>query len=203
MEKLASFKVDGLVVAGGDGTFSGLSKLGPEVKLLGVPKTIDNDLAGTEVTFGYDTAVGVVAQAVDSLRATANAHRRIMIVETMGRTAGWIALGGAMASYADAVMIPERPFSRASFIKFVKSKQAAGTRGLMVVVSEGAFAQGEDPQVAFHVPGAPQSERFGGIGERLARWVEQETQWEARHVAYHNRSFFNFSHGCRSRAHGR
>ncbi len=183
LEKYKQLGVEGLIVAGGDGTFSGLSRLGDgAIKIIGVPKTIDNDLPGTEITFGFDTAVSVVAQAIDKLRATADAHKRVMIVEAMGRTAGWIALGGGMASYADVILIPERPFSRAKLIEYIRSKQKLGQRGLMIVVSEGAHAEGEDPTVAFHVPGAPQSERFGGIAERLARWIDQETKWESRHV---------------------
>ena len=183
LAKYRALNVEGLIVAGGDGTFSSLSKLGQgAVKLIGVPKTIDNDLPGTEITFGYDTAVSVVAGAIHKLRATADAHKRVMIVEAMGRTAGWIALGGGLASYADVILLPERPFSRTGLIDYIRGKKADGRRGLMMVVSEGAHAQGEDPTVAFHVPGAPQSERFGGIAERLARWIDQETGWEARHV---------------------
>ncbi len=173
---------DGLIVAGGDGTFAALSSLGGAVPLLGVPKTIDNDLSGTDVTFGFDTACSVVADSVDALRATADAHRRIMIVETMGRTAGWIALGGGLASYADVILLPERPFSRRALVDFAKARQQGGARGLMIVVSEGASAQGEDPTVAFRVEGSPEAVRLGGIAERLARWIETETAWEARHV---------------------
>src|SRR5690606_2074760 len=102
--------VEGLIVAGGDGTFASLKKFSNQIKLIGVPKTIDNDLSGTELTFGFDTACSVVAESVDALRATADAHRRIIFVETMGRTAGWIALGGGLASYSDAILIPERPY---------------------------------------------------------------------------------------------
>jgi 6-phosphofructokinase 1 len=149
---------------------------------MGVPKTIDNDLAGTDFTFGYDTACGVVAESVDALRATANAHRRVIVVETMGRTAGWIALGGGIASYADAILIPEKPFSREGFKKFLLDKKSGGQRGLVIVVSEGAFAQNEEPVVAFEVKDSPEKERLGGIGQGLARWIEKEIAWEARHV---------------------
>jgi 6-phosphofructokinase len=173
---------DAMIVAGGDGTFSALARLGASVPILGVPKTIDNDLSGTEITFGYDTACSVVAQAVDALRSTASAHHRVLIVETMGRTAGWIALGGGLSSYADVILLPELPFSKAKLVDFIRAKQAQGQRHLMVVVSEGAFAEGEDPSIAFNVPGAPQTERYGGIAERLARWIEKELSWESRHV---------------------
>jgi ATP-dependent phosphofructokinase / diphosphate-dependent phosphofructokinase len=174
--------VEGLIVAGGDGTFAGLSELGDKiVPAIGVPKTIDNDLAGTEVTFGYDTACSVIAEAADALRTTANAHRRIMIIEAMGRTAGWLALGGGLAGYADVILIPERPFSKEALLKFIKEKQKT-SRGLVMVVAEGAFAKGESPHVAFKVKGSPQEERYGGVAEMLARWIEAETGWESRHV---------------------
>jgi 6-phosphofructokinase len=183
LRKLNELGVEGLIVAGGDGTFASLSKFGERSpKILGVPKTIDNDLQGTEITFGYDTACSVVAEAVDSLRTTANAHKRVMIVEAMGRTAGWIALGGGLAGYADVILLPERPFERAALLDFLRSKRSDGMRGLMIVVSEGAFAQGESAEVRFKVEDAPQAERFGGIAERLARWIETQLDWECRHV---------------------
>ncbi|HVK61888.1 MAG TPA: ATP-dependent 6-phosphofructokinase [Bdellovibrionales bacterium] len=178
----ASLGLDGLIAAGGDGTFAGLQKVVNGLKLIGVPKTIDNDLEGTEFTFGYDTACAVVAEAADALRATAEAHRRVMIVETMGRTAGWIALGGGLASYADVILLPERPFSRAKLAEFIRSKKADGRRGLIIVASEGAIAEKEEASIAFRVEGSPQAERFGGFSERLARWVEKECDWETRHV---------------------
>jgi len=184
-EFFAGFKkmeVSGLIAAGGDGTFAALSRLGARVPIIGVPKTIDNDLHGTDVTFGYDTAVSVVAEAVDALRTTADAHRRIMVVEAMGRTAGWIALGAGVASYADVILIPERPFSRKDLIEYIKAKKAAGRRGLVVVVSESAKAQNEEAEVAFYVKESFQKERFGGIAQKLATWLEDETGWEARAV---------------------
>ncbi len=182
LRKFNALGVEGMIAAGGDGTFAALGKVGPKLPLLGVPKTIDNDLAGTEITFGYDTACSVVAEAIDALRATANAHRRVMVVEAMGRTAGWIALGGGLASYADVILIPERPFSRVKLLEYIRAKQATGQRGLMIVVSEGAAASGEKPEVSFRVAESVQQERFGGIAERLARWIEKDTGWESRHV---------------------
>ncbi len=185
LEKYRALNVQGLVVAGGDGTFSGLqkvAKVSSELNIIGVPKTIDNDLAGTEITFGYDSACTVVAESVDALRTTARAHRRVIIVETMGRTAGWIALGGGLAAYADAILIPERPFSREMLSNFLKNKLRIGTRGLVIVVGEGAHAEKENPKIAFTVKGSPQAERYGGIAESLARWIEAEVGWESRHV---------------------
>lgn len=179
---LAKLNLDCLIAAGGDGTFLALKQLSPSLPLIGVPKTIDNDLPGTEITFGYDTACSVVSEAVDALRATAEAHSRVMIVEAMGRTAGWIALGGGLASYADAILIPERPFSRSKFLEYLKAKRQAGHRGLVIVVSEAAHAEKESATVAFKVEESVQQERFGGIAERLARWIEKEIGWESRHV---------------------
>jgi 6-phosphofructokinase 1 len=182
LEKFKKLKLDGVIAAGGDGTFSGLKPFEKDVPMLGVPKTIDNDLSGTEMTFGYDTACSVVAEAVDALRATAHAHRRVIVVETMGRTAGWIALGGGLASYAEVILIPERPFSRADLKAFIEKRHGEKQRGMVIAVSEGAHAQGEKESVAFRVEGSPQPDRLGGIGESLARWIEHETHWEARHV---------------------
>jgi 6-phosphofructokinase len=181
-QKFAALKLDGLIAAGGDGTFQALGRVLSGLKIIGVPKTIDNDLAGTDITFGFDTACAVVAESVDALRATANAHRRVMIVEAMGRTAGWIALGGGLASYADAILIPERPFDRKKLAEFLKARRAAGHRGCMIVASEGVAAVGEKASVAFRVPGSPQAERFGGFSESLARWIEAEIDWDSRHV---------------------
>jgi len=181
-EKFAALGLDGLIACGGDGTFSGLYGVCKDINLIGVPKTIDNDLSGTEITFGYDTACASVAESVDALRFTAEAHKRIIVVETMGRTAGWIALGGGVASYADIILVPERPYDKYKLIKFIKDKQAGGRRQLMVVVAEGASAKGGEASVAFKVESAPQSERFGGIAFEMARWIEHETCWDARHV---------------------
>ncbi|MEO5667575.1 MAG: ATP-dependent 6-phosphofructokinase [Bdellovibrionota bacterium] len=181
LAKFAKLGVEGLIAAGGDGTFAGLSKFRDKVPLIGVPKTIDNDLSGTEITFGYDTACSVVSEAVDALRATANAHKRVILVEVMGRTAGWIALGGGLASFSDVILLPEKPFSKPKLLEFLREKQKT-QRGLLIVVSEGAHAAGEDVLVAHRVKGSPQAERYGGIAERLARWIEESMDWESRYV---------------------
>jgi 6-phosphofructokinase len=173
---------EGLIVAGGDGTFSALSHFHQEIPIIAVPKTIDNDLQGTDVTFGFDTACSVVSEAVDALRTTAHAHSRIMIVEAMGRTAGWIALGGGLSSYADAILVPERPFNREKLLAFVRAQRAKPRRGLVMVVCESAAAEGEDAKVAFLVKESVQAERYGGIAQTLAHWLEAETGWESRAV---------------------
>ena len=182
IEKFSALNLEGLIAAGGDGTFAGLKRVHEDFRLIGVPKTIDNDLEGTDVTFGFDTACAVVSDSVDALRATAEAHSRVIIVEAMGRTAGWIALGGGLAGYADVILVPERSFSRSKLKEFILKKQDEGRRGLLIVASEGVAAEGELASVAFKVAGSPQAERYGGFAERLARWIEEETGWESRHV---------------------
>lgn len=171
--------LDGLIVAGGDGTFRCLKDI-EGVRLIGVPKTIDNDLPGTDATFGYDTACSVVSEAIDSLRTTAIAHKRIIIIETMGRTAGWIALGGGMASMADAIMIPERPLNLNLFKNFLKEKHQT-QRGIIVVASEGTTLE-DDVKRELDKSGASVMVSDYGIGERLAKWIESEINWEARHI---------------------
>jgi 6-phosphofructokinase len=182
LEKFRALDLCGLLAVGGDGTFSALSRVEAGLKIIGLPKTIDNDLAGTDMTFGFDTACAVVSESVDALRSTADTHRRLMVVETMGRTAGWIALGGGLASYSDAILIPERPYSRTELVDYIKAKKQSGQRGFLLVVSEGAHAVGEAAQVAFTVKGSPQAERYGGVSQVLSRWLEEETGWESRNV---------------------
>ncbi|RYZ66336.1 MAG: ATP-dependent 6-phosphofructokinase, partial [Proteobacteria bacterium] len=181
-QRFGQLNLEGLIAVGGDGTFQSMSRVIDGLKIIGVPKTIDNDLAGTDVTFGFDTACAVVAESIDALRSTADAHKRVFVVETMGRTAGWIALGGGLASYSDVILIPERPFRREDLSKFLKERKATGQRGLMIVASEGVAAENEAASIAFKVEGSHQKERYGGFAELLARWVEDETGWEARHV---------------------
>ncbi len=182
LKAFAELKLDGLIAAGGDGTFEGLSRVIRGLKLIGVPKTIDNDLQGTDVTFGFDTACAVVSEAVDALRATADAHKRVFVVEAMGRTTGWIALGGGLASYADAILVPERPVSRAALKAHLESLKAKKRRGAMIVVGEGAHFEGESATVAFRVEGSHQVDRLGGISLEIARWIETEIGWESRNV---------------------
>ena len=172
-------KIEGLIVAGGDGTFRCLKDI-DGVKIIGVPKTIDNDLSGTDATFGYDTACSVVSEAIDDLRTTAIAHKRIIIIETMGRTAGWISLGGGMASMADAILIPERPLNLNKFKKFLLEKHKK-QRGIIVVASEGATLE-KDVQRELDKSGGSVMVSDYGIGERLSKWIEEEIQWEARHI---------------------
>ncbi|GAB4009814.1 MAG: ATP-dependent 6-phosphofructokinase [Bdellovibrio sp.] len=179
--QLKKLRLDVLIAAGGDGTFRGLSDFSQDIPLIGVPKTIDNDLPGTDVTFGFDTACTVVQEAIESLKATADAHRRIFFVETMGRTAGWIALRGGLTGYADLILLPEFPIQIKQLITVVKEKLKK-SRGLVICVAEGAHISGEKVLVQKIVEGSPQAERYGGIAHHLATLVEQETSEECRHV---------------------
>lgn len=180
IKKYHQLGLDGLVVAGGDGTFRGLEAVKNEVKIIGVPKTIDNDLPGTDATFGYDTACSVVCEAVDSLRATALAHKRIIVVEVMGRTAGWIAIGGGIASYADAILIPEQKFDAKSFKEFLLEKKK-NSRGLVMIAAEGVVLD-EGVKRKKDKSGASVKVDDYGIGHRLMRWIEREVGWESRCV---------------------
>lgn len=181
LQKIRSLNLSGLIAAGGDGTFAAL-KLVKEIPIIGIPKTIDNDLSGTEVTFGFDTACEVVADSTDALRATADAHRRVFVIETMGRTAGWIALGGGLAAMADAIMIPERTYTRESLAEFIKQKKSEGRRGLTIVVAEGARFSGEDVSVLASAENLPHRMRFGGFAQVVSDWIEKEFGWESRFV---------------------
>ena len=131
--------LDALIVVGGDGSQSTallLSEIG--LPVVGVPKTIDNDLGATDVTFGFYSAVSIVSESLDRLETTANAHQRMMVVEVMGRHAGWIALEGGIAGSADVILLPEIPFSLENVVECIKARKAAGQREILVVVSEGA-----------------------------------------------------------------
>lgn len=180
LKKFKELKIDGLIVAGGDGTFRCLEPVSDKIKIIGVPKTIDNDLHGTDATFGYDTACTVVCDAVDSLRATALAHKRVIVVEVMGRTAGWIAIGGGIASYADAIFIPELKFDGKKFKQFLTEKNKT-ERGLVLVVSEGVSIDGPVSRKK-DKSGASVVVQDYGVGHRLSKWIEKETGWESRSV---------------------
>jgi 6-phosphofructokinase 1 len=174
--------LDALVVIGGDGSLgiaARLSKLG--VPVVGIPKTIDNDVWGTDVTFGFNTACETVMQAVDRLHSTAASHQRVMVIEVMGRDAGWIALEGGASGGGDVILIPEIPFDIGAVCAKIRerAKEAAGFS--LVVVSEGAFpAGGEKTVVVSAAESATGFERLGGVGERVARYIERTEGVECR-----------------------
>jgi ATP-dependent phosphofructokinase / diphosphate-dependent phosphofructokinase len=172
--------IDALVVIGGDGTLAiahGLARLGMPV--VGVPKTIDNDLAVTQVTFGFHTAVQTASDALDKLHSTAESHERVMVVEVMGRTAGWIALHAGLSATADVILIPEIPFSIDKVCAKVQARYENGRNFAIVVAAEGAApAGGEASVVEAGRPGA--AKRFGGIAERLGVEIQERTGRETR-----------------------
>jgi 6-phosphofructokinase 1 len=150
------------------------------VHVVGVPKTIDNDLDGTVVTFGFDTAVSFAAEAVDRLHSTAEAHDRIMVVEVMGRYAGWIALHAGLGGTADAILIPEIPYNLERVAEHIRERVARGRDFAIVVVAEGAHALGDERSVVAREVG--RQERLGGIGHRVADELERLTGKETRTV---------------------
>jgi 6-phosphofructokinase 1 len=180
---LAQKKIDALVCIGGDGTqtcAAGLAKKG--LTVMGVPKTIDNDLWGTEVTFGFNTAVTTATEAIDKLRTTASAHHRVMVVEVMGRYAGWIALHAGVAGGGDCILIPEIPYRLENVCDFVMKRNSWGKSYSIVVVAEGAKEVGGKMVVRETVAYSPEPIRLGGIASKLAGQIEQATKLEARSV---------------------
>ena len=177
-------KLDALISIGGDDTLGvGLKLYQAGLKVVGVPKTIDNDLAGTDFCFGFDTAVNIATEAVDRLHTTAEAHNRIMVVEVMGRDAGWIATYSGIAGGADVILIPERPVELEQVCDLLKRRHARGKYFSIVVVAEGAKLADASNQVT---QGAKVDEfghaRLGGIGATLAMEIERRTGYETRVV---------------------
>jgi phosphofructokinase-like protein len=182
-ENLEKNEVDALVAIGGEDTLGVATKLADlGVNVVGVPKTIDNDLSGTDFTFGFDTAVNIAMEAIDRLHTTAESHHRVLVVEVMGRHAGWIALHSGMAGGANVVLIPEQPFDIEAVCELVE--QRFKTRfAPIIVVSEGAVpAEGGDMTLVSGEKDAFGHVRLGGIGDRLAQEIESRTGKEARAV---------------------
>lgn len=182
VENFRKLGLDGLVVIGGDGTLAiayELQKRG--MPMVGVPKTIDNDIVGTTMTFGFETAVECATDAIDRLHSTAQAHHRVMVVEVMGRYAGWIALHSGIAGGADVVLIPEIPYHLDKVAEHILARERWGARFSIVVAAEGATAVGGG-RVVQTAGTADRMERLGGIGEQVARQLEPLTGKECRHV---------------------
>lgn len=182
VENLQKHDIEALVVIGGDGSLNIGAKLAREcgIKIVGVPKTIDNDLPCTERTFGFDTAVAMATEAVDRLHTTAESHHRVMALEVMGRYAGWIALHSGIAGGADVILIPEIPYDIDSVIKKIEDRKAKGKDFSIVVVAEGAKPIGGELSVARVVKGSFEPIRLGGAGEKLVREIEERTGIESR-----------------------
>jgi ATP-dependent phosphofructokinase / diphosphate-dependent phosphofructokinase len=182
-DNLASEGVDALVAIGGEDTLGVATKLADlGVDVVGVPKTIDNDLSGTDFTFGFDTAVNIATEAIDRLHTTAESHHRVLVVEVMGRHAGWIALHAGIAGGASTVLIPEQPFDIDAVCEHVK-KRFETQYAPIIVVSEGAMPKdGGDMTLVSNELDAFGHVRLGGIGDRLAHEIEQRTGAESRAV---------------------
>jgi len=176
-----SLDLNALVAIGGDGTMSiahGLSDLG--INIVGVPKTIDNDLAGTDRTFGFDTAVSIASEAIDRIHTTAQSHHRVMIIETMGRYSGWIALHAGVASGADVILIPEIEYDVEEVAQVCFTRQQGGQRFTIIAIAEGAKPQEGERVVREQVDKTSDSVRLGGIGRVLADDLEDRLDSEVR-----------------------
>jgi 6-phosphofructokinase 1 len=182
-ENLAKDGVDALVAIGGEDTLGVATKLAElGVNVVGVPKTIDNDLSGTDFTFGFDTAVNIATEAIDRLHTTAESHHRVLVVEVMGRHAGWIALHSGIAGGANIVLIPEQPFDIEEVCRLVESRFESRYAPILVV-SEGAMPrEGGDMTLVSGEVDDFGHVRLGGIGDRLAQEIERRTGKEARAV---------------------
>jgi ATP-dependent phosphofructokinase / diphosphate-dependent phosphofructokinase len=175
---LEDLGVRALIVVGGDGSLVTAQQLQEDgINCIGVPKTIDNDLEATAITFGFDSAVDVVVDALDRLHTTATSHRRVIVVEVMGRHAGWIALQGGIAGGADIILIPEIPFDNEKIASVIDSREAAGYLGTVVVAAEGARPK-HGEQVKRDVEDG--EFRLGGIGEIVSREIAKRTGKETR-----------------------
>src|ERR1700716_3568433 len=186
---LANHKIDALIAIGGDDTLSVAQKLHERGgKGVGIPKEIENDLSGTDFTFGFDTAVNVVCEAIDRVHTTAEAHNRVMVVEVMGRDAGWIAMYSGIAGGADVILIPERPFDVDKVAESIRQRHERGRYFSIIVVAEGAKITADtDPSHGAPVLQDMDKDEFGhaklgGIGNILAREIEKRTGFETRSV---------------------
>ncbi len=175
--------LDALVIIGGDGTMSGAAELIERgLRVVGVPKTIDNDLWGTEITFGHDTAVATATDAVDKVHSTASSHHRVMVVELMGRYAGWIALHAGMAGGADVILIPEIPFDIHKIAEKCIKRSKVGKRFTIIVVGEGAIPAGGKQFIDHVDESSPDPVRLGGVGRFVAQEVEKTAGIDCRSI---------------------
>ncbi len=175
--------IEAVVVIGGDDTLGVAYKLFEAgLPLVGVPKTIDNDLAGTDYTFGFQTAVSIACEALDRLHTTAEAHHRVIILEVMGRHTGWIALWAGLAGGADAILIPEKPFNVDEVCEYIRQRKRRGRSFSLVVVAEGAMPKGGKEIVYSDRVDEFGNVRLGGVGIFLAREIEKKVDIETRVV---------------------
>jgi 6-phosphofructokinase 1 len=174
-------RLDGLIAIGGEDTLGAANRLGQAgVNVIGVPKTIDNDLGATDVTFGFDTALHVASEAIDRLHTTAESHHRNLVVEVMGRNAGWIALHSGLAGGADVILIPEIPFDIEEVCRLIERRHARGRYFAIIVVAEGAQPKEGTMTLSTGELDEFGHPRLGGIGQRLEREIERRTGYETR-----------------------
>jgi 6-phosphofructokinase 1 len=175
--------VDALIAVGGDDTLGVAARLAEAgVAVVGVPKTIDNDLGGTELTFGFHTAVQIATDAIDRLRTTAESHDRVIVVEVMGREAGWIATYAGIAAGADAILVPEWPYDVDEVCKLLWARHANGTTYSIVVVAEGAKPKEGGESVTHEQVDAFGHARLGGVAVSLSAGIEERTGYETRYT---------------------
>lgn len=181
VEKLRELQVDALVAIGGDGSMAIAQRIATlGLPVVGVPKTIDNDLNHTVATFGFDTAVSFATDAVDRLHTTAHSHGRTMVVEVMGRYAGWIALHAGLAGTADVILLPEIPYDPVKIVEKVQRRYRGGMGFAIIVVAEGAKPIGGTHSIIGKSVG--QAERLGGAAEQVSRLIAEQTGIETRHT---------------------
>lgn len=179
LENIKEFGLDALVVIGGDGSMRiAYELLQMGAPIVGVPKTIDNDISGTDITFGFDTALGTATDAIDKLHTTAESHHRVMLVEVMGRNAGWIALESGLAGGADVILIPEIPFKTERVCAQIEARSRTGRKFSIIVVAEGARPEGGD--VVIQAREESGIVRLGGIGNKVAQEITRMSGHETR-----------------------
>jgi 6-phosphofructokinase 1 len=181
VEHVQSNQIDAVICIGGDGTMTGAANLVRHgINCIGVPKTIDNDLEGCEQTFGFDTAVTTAAECLDKIHSTAMSHHRVMVVEVMGRNAGWLALHSGVASGADVILIPEIEYDLDKICEILKYRARTGKRFSIICASEGTKPKGGELVIQRRVETSPDPIRLGGIGNKLAADIESCTGLETR-----------------------
>ena len=181
IKNLKDRNIDALICVGGDGTMTSAADFAKKgFTVMGVPKTIDNDLYGTDVTFGFDTAVTTATDALDKLHTTASSHHRVMIAEVMGRYAGWIALHSGVASGADVILMPEFPYEIIKVCDYVLDRSKIGKRFSIIVVAEGAKPKGGQVVVSKTLKNSPDPIRLGGIANMLAEQIGNITGLDTR-----------------------
>lgn len=188
IKNIESAGIDVLIAIGGEDTLGVAKKLFDHgIKIIGIPKTIDNDITGTDYTFGFDTAVNIAMEAIDRVHTTAESHNRVLVVEVMGRHSGWIAIESGLAGGADVILIPEKPFDVDSVCQIIKKRHAEGKDFSIVVVAEGAKFKVKADEDGTYILQDMEKDAFGhvrlgGIGNVLAKEIEKRTGFESRVV---------------------